>query len=72
MWYGYQNGAGSNCMGEWQKNFSGQNFWARGYLCVKGRADEATIRKYIREQEQKITDLTSWKCSKTSNSKNRL
>jgi putative transposase len=34
-----------------QKNFSGQNFWARGYYVSTVGRDEATIRKYIREQE---------------------
>ena len=34
-----------------QRNFSGQNFWARGYYVSTVGRDEATIRKYIREQE---------------------
>jgi putative transposase len=34
-----------------QKNFTGQNFWARGYYVSTVGRDEATIRKYIREQE---------------------
>jgi putative transposase len=34
-----------------QKNFSGQNFWARGYYASTVGRDEATVRKYIREQE---------------------
>jgi putative transposase len=34
-----------------QKNFSGQNFWARGYYVSTVGRDEATIRKYIQEQE---------------------
>jgi putative transposase len=34
-----------------QKNFSGQNFWARGYYVSTVGRDEATIRRYIREQE---------------------
>ncbi|MDR0494265.1 MAG: transposase [Treponema sp.] len=29
----------------------GQNFWARGYYVSTVERDEATIRKYIREQE---------------------
>jgi putative transposase len=34
-----------------QKNFTGQNFWARGrYVSTVGR-DETSIRKYILEQE---------------------
>jgi putative transposase len=34
-----------------QKNFSGQNFWARGYYVSTVGRDEATIRRYILEQE---------------------
>jgi putative transposase len=34
-----------------QKNFTGQNFWARGYYVSTVGRDEAAIRKYIREQE---------------------
>ena len=34
-----------------QKNITGQNFWARGYYVSTVGRDEATIRKYIREQE---------------------
>ena len=34
-----------------QKNFSGQNFWARGYYVSTVGRDETMIRKYIREQE---------------------
>jgi hypothetical protein len=34
-----------------QKNFTGQNFWARGYYESTAGRDEATIRRYIQEQE---------------------
>jgi len=34
-----------------QKNFSGQNFWARGYYVTTVGRDEAVIRKYIQAQE---------------------
>ena len=35
-----------------KKNFTGEHFWARGfYVSTVGR-DEATIRKYIQEQEK--------------------
>jgi len=34
-----------------RKNFSGQNFWARGYYVSTVGRDEAAIKKYIREQE---------------------
>ena len=39
-----------NYMGR-QKNFTGQNFWARGYYVSTVGRDEQTIRQYIREQE---------------------
>jgi putative transposase len=34
-----------------QKNFTGQNFWARGYYVSTVGRDEASIRRYIQEQE---------------------
>ena len=34
-----------------QKNFTGQNFWARGYYVTTVGRDEAVIRKYIQAQE---------------------
>ena len=34
-----------------QKNFTGQNFWARGYYVTTVGRDEAVIRKYIEAQE---------------------
>ena len=33
-------------------NFTGQNFWARGYFVSKVGANEVAIRSYIRKQEQ--------------------
>ena len=35
-----------------RKNFTGQHFWARGYDVSTVGRDEATIREYIRKQEQ--------------------
>ena len=35
-----------------KKNFTGQNFWARGYFVSTVGTDEETIREYIRRQEQ--------------------
>jgi putative transposase len=35
-----------------EKNFTGQNFWARGYYVSTVGRDETAIRKYIQEQEQ--------------------
>jgi putative transposase len=40
-----------NYMGR-KKNFTGQNFWARGYLVSTVGRDEEMIRKYIQEQEK--------------------
>jgi putative transposase len=34
-----------------EKNFSGENFWARGYCISTIGYEEATVRKYIREQK---------------------
>jgi len=38
--------------GERKRNFVGQYFWARGYWVSTVGRDEATIREYIRKQEQ--------------------
>ena len=35
-----------------RQNFVGQNFWARGYFVSTVGRDEATIREYIRKQEE--------------------
>lgn len=34
-----------------QRNFTGENFWARGYAISTVGFEEQAIRKYIREQE---------------------
>ena len=34
-----------------KKNFTGQSFWARGYLVSTVGRDEDTIRQYIKKQE---------------------
>jgi putative transposase len=34
-----------------KRNYVGQHFWARGYFVSTVGRDEATIRRYIREQE---------------------
>ena len=34
------------------RNFSGENFWARGYYVSTVGLDEGVVRKYIREQEE--------------------
>ncbi len=40
-----------NYMGH-RKNFIGQHFWARGYFVSTVGRDEATVREYIKKQEQ--------------------
>ena len=35
-----------------KKNFTGQSFWARGYMVSTVGRDEAMIRKYIQKQEK--------------------
>ena len=35
-----------------RRNFSGENFWARGYFVSTVGLDEAMVRAYIREQEK--------------------
>jgi putative transposase len=35
-----------------RRNFVGQHFWARGYLVSTVGKDEATVRRYIQEQER--------------------
>ena len=34
-----------------KKNFTGQNFWARGYFVSTVGKDEQAVREYIRQQE---------------------
>jgi putative transposase len=38
--------------GERKRNFVGQHFWARGFFVSTLGRDEATIREYIRRQEE--------------------
>ena len=35
-----------------RRNFTGQQFWTRGYYVSTVGRDEATIREYIRSQEK--------------------
>ena len=37
--------------GSRQRNFTGENFWARGYFVSKVGLDEQIVRSYIRNQE---------------------
>ena len=34
-----------------RNNFTGQNFWARGYFVSTVGRDEETVKKYIKRQE---------------------
>ncbi len=46
-----------------RQNFTGQNFWARGYYVSTVGRDETVVRQYIREQEkedQRLEQLTIW------------
>ncbi len=46
--------------GERKRSFMGQHFWARGFFVSTVGSDEATIREYIRRQEeedQRLDDL---------------
>ena len=36
-----------------KQNFTGQNFWARGYYVSTTGRDEAAIRQYIKNQEKR-------------------
>jgi putative transposase len=40
-----------------RKNFTGVNFWARGYFVSTVGRDEETIKQYIREQEAEDSRL---------------
>ena len=35
-----------------QRNFNGENFWARGYFVSTFGLDEEVVREYIRNQEK--------------------
>ena len=39
--------------GNKQRNFKGENFWARGYFVSTVGLDEAMVREYIRAQEER-------------------
>ena len=43
------------------RNFSEQNFWARGYFVSTVGRDEKVIREYIRRQEQEDQRLEQLK-----------
>lgn len=46
-----------------RRNFTGENFWARGYFVSTVGRDEVTIRQYIRNQEaedKRLDQLQLW------------
>jgi putative transposase len=46
-----------------KRNFVGQHFWARGYFVSTVGRDEATVRDYIRRQEEedkRLDELDLW------------
>ena len=46
------------------KNFTGENFWARGYFVSTVGLDEEVVKAYIREQEkeeERYEQLSLWK-----------
>ena len=47
-----------------ERNFTGENFWARGYFVSTVGADEGTVREYIRDQEQEDIRLDQLKLFK--------
>lgn len=53
---GYLKGKSAIQIARWfrgkERNFTGENFWARGYFVSTVGLDEATVRAYIRNQEE--------------------
>ena len=50
--------------GERKRNFTGQHFWARGYVVSTVGRDEDAIREYIRRQEKedaRLEQLNLWR-----------
>lgn len=43
------------------RNFTGENFWARGYFVSTVGLDEQTVRQYIRDQEREDERLEQLK-----------
>lgn len=44
-----------------ERNFVGQNFWARGFFVSTVGSDEVAIREYIRNQEEEDRKLEQGK-----------
>ena len=63
---GYMKGKSANWVARTtgrNRNFVGQNFWARGYCVSTIGLDEETIREYVRSQEeadQKLDQLRTF------------
>ncbi len=53
-------GIARNIMGR-RRNFTGENFWARGYFVSTVGLDEAVVREYIRQQEEEDERLEQLK-----------
>ena len=49
-----------------KRDFTGQNFWAKGYYVSTVGRDEATIKKYIQEQEAEDKRLNQLELFKES------
>jgi putative transposase len=47
-----------------ERNFTGENFWARGYFVSTVGADEDAVREYLRAQEQEDIRLDQLKLFK--------
>ncbi len=47
--------------GSWIRNFTGEHFWARGYMVSTVGKDEAAVRQYIKNQEQEDRRLDQLK-----------
>ena len=53
-------GIARNVMGR-KRNFTGENFWARGYFVSTVGLDEEIVRRYIQDQEQQDARLEQLK-----------
>jgi REP element-mobilizing transposase RayT len=48
--------------GSRQRNFTGENFWARGFFVLTVGLDEAIIRAYIHHQEKEMNGMNNDAC----------
>ncbi len=67
-WWGFIKGKSAiflaQTCGDRKQNYAGQSFWARGYFVSTIGRDEATIREYIRNQEQedqRLDQMNLWR-----------